>query len=86
MRHLSLCSSRERQVAKGVSNSFGEQGRCAERFQRGLDRRSRDDGPLSYWPFNNSRRFFASRFPIPLRDTNVAKCFPLGLVLPLSQL
>ena len=44
------------------------------------------DGLLSYWPSNNSRRFFASRFPIPLRDTNVAKCFPLGLVLPLSQL
>ncbi len=39
----------------------------------------------SLYSFNNARRLAASRFPIPLRDTNVAKCFSPSLILPLSQ-
>ena len=40
----------------------------------------------SYWASNDVRRRLASRFPIPLSDTKVAKCFRSGLVPPPSQL
>ena len=76
-------------IGEEGEDPHGATARGAEQRQHLVDareQRSKEDGLLSYWPSNNSMRSCASRLPIPLRDTNVAKCFPLGLVLPLSQL